>query len=122
MIGALRVLYYLGFQEVYLMGCDWEMPTDMGKEAYAWEEDRAEVVREKNNAMYTWIENVLKKLQPGFDKANFRIYNCNRNSKLSLYPYIEYEDAIDRCTIPPLEQTRGWYNIPNSSKNPKGEE
>lgn len=120
MIGALRLLYYLGFQEVYLTGCDWEMPTDMNKEAYAWEEDRAKVVREKNNDMYNWIENVFKKLQPGFDEANFRIYNCNKDSKLRLFPFIEYEEAIERCTVPDMKGTRGWYNVPNVEKNPSG--
>lgn len=113
MIGALRTLYYLGFQEVYLLGCDWEMPLNMGKEAYAWEENRAQQVREKNNDMYNWIEGVLKKLQPGFEKANFQVYNCNKHSKLSLFPFIEYEDAIERCVFPELEETRGWYDVPN---------
>jgi len=120
MVGALRMLYYLGFQEVYLIGCDWEMPLDMTTEAYAWEEDRAKVVREKNNNMYNWVENVFKKLQPGFDEANFRIYNCNKDSKLKLFPFIEYEEAIERCTIPDMKDTRGWYNVPNTEKNPSG--
>jgi hypothetical protein len=111
MIGALRILYYLGFQEVYLLGCDWEMPKE--GEAYAWEENRAPVVREKNNDMYRWISEVLQKLQPGFEEANFQIYNCNRNSKLTLFPFIQYEDAIERCMLPELESTRGWYDIPN---------
>ena len=120
MIGALRMLYYLGFQEVYLTGCDWEMPTDMTTEAYAWEEDRAKVVREKNNEMYGWVEGVLKQLQPGFDKANFRVFNCNKDSKLKHYPFIEYEDAIERCTIPDMKDTRGWYSVANTEKNPSG--
>ena len=84
----------------------------MNKEAYAWEENRGQTVRKKNNAMYNWIEGVFKKLQPGFDKANFQVYNCNRNSKLSLFPFIQYEDAIERCSLS-LDNTRGWYDIPN---------
>jgi len=119
MFGALRTLYYLGFQEVYLLGCDWEMPTDMSKEAYAWEENRAQSVREKNNDMYRWLEGGLKKLLPGFERANFQIYNCNRNSKLSLFPFIQYEDAIERCSIPTPTNTRGWYDIPNNRDTEK---
>jgi len=117
MFGALRTLYYLGFQEVYMIGCDWEMSNSEDKEAYAWEEDRAKVVRERNNNMYNWIEQVFKKLQPGFDKANFQVYNCNKNSKLSLFPFVTYEEAIERCTLPEVTDTRGWYNI--SNEDPK---
>ena len=87
MIGALRMLYYLGFQEVYLLGCDWEMPLDMEKESYAWEEDRAETVRQKNNNMYDWIDRVLRQLKPGFDSANFQVYNCNKNNFIPLYVF-----------------------------------
>ena len=54
-LGALRILYYLGFQEVYLLGCDWGMPLDMSKDAYSWDEERPEKVRKVNNKMYAWI-------------------------------------------------------------------
>jgi hypothetical protein len=111
MFGALRTLYYLGFQEIYLIGCDWEMSLEGN--AYAWEEDKDGEVKERNNNMYSWMEQVFKKLQPGFDRANFQIYNCNRNSKLSLFPFIEYEEAIERCTLPDVVDTKGWYNVPN---------
>ena len=67
MFGALRTLYYLGFQEVYLIGCDWEMLLEGN--AYAWEEDKDREIKEKNNHMYSWMEQVFKKLQPGFDRA-----------------------------------------------------
>jgi hypothetical protein len=119
MLGALRTLYYLGFQEVYLLGCDWEMPLNMDKEAYAWEENREQQVRDKNNGMYSWIEQVLKKLQPGFERANFQIFNCNRRSKLSLFPFIDYSEAIERCSLPELENTRGWYDVPNEESKDK---
>lgn len=119
MVGALRTLYYLGFQEVYLLGCDWEMPMDMDKEAYAWGENRAKIVREKNNYMYTWLEGVFRKLQPGFDKANFQIFNCNKHSKLTLFPFIDYSDAIEKCSLPSLEDTRGWYDVPNEETKKK---
>ena len=116
MFGALRLLYYLGFQEVYLLGCDWEMP--MEEEAYAWEENRSLKYREMNNKMYGWMTSALKQLQPGFDKAGFKIYNCNPHSKLELYPYMSYEQAVRRSTIPEVENTRGWYES-NSSNYPK---
>jgi|6_EtaG_2_1085325.scaffolds.fasta_scaffold12671_2 hypothetical protein len=107
MFAALRLLYYLGFQEVYLLGCDWEMPIE--GEAYAWEENRTSKSRRRNNKMYKWMESGLKRLQSGFDKAGFKIYNCNPHSKLELYPHLSYEDAVQRSTIPEVENTRGWY-------------
>ena len=118
MFGALRLLYYLGFQEVYLLGCDWEMNPNMEYEPYAWEEDRSKDIRVKNNNMYKWMEGGLKLLQPGFDEANFQIYNCNPHSKLSLFPHVSYEDAIERSTFPEIRGTRGWYES-NSSNYPK---
>jgi len=113
MFGALRTLYYLGFQEVYLLGCDWEMPNDMNKGAYAWDELREPIVRDKNNDMYRWIGEVLEKLKPEFDRSGFQIYNCKEDSKLELFPFMSYEEAIQRATVPELEDTHGWYSIPN---------
>ena len=118
MLAALRLLYYLGFQEIYLLGCDWEMNADMEYEPYAWEENRSKDLRIKNNNMYKWMEEGLKKLQSGFDKAGFKIYNCNPNSKLDLYPHMPYKQAVHRSTIPEVDNTRGWYDT-NSSNYPK---
>ena len=69
--------------------------------------------------MYDWIDRVLRQLKPGFDSANFQVYNCNKNTKLTLFPYMSFEDAIERSTIPDLETTRGWYNT--NSSNHKGD-
>tara|TARA_R100000458_G_scaffold16324_1_gene13981 strand:+ start:7083 stop:8141 length:1059 start_codon:yes stop_codon:yes gene_type:complete len=113
MFGALRTLYYLGFQEVYLLGCDWAMSNDENDNPYAWEEAKDVGVRRTNNHMYNWIEEVFKKLQPGFDRANFQIYNCNKKSKLSQFPFISYEEAIERCSLPEVVDTEGWYSVPN---------
>ena len=113
MIGALRTLYYLGFQEVYLLGCDFEMPMDMDKEAYAFEEHRAKNVRDKNNDMYRWIQEVFEKLKPSFARSGFQIYNCNPNSKLKSFPFMDYREALQRSVIPEFDDTRGWYGVDN---------
>tara|TARA_R100000458_G_C8272939_1_gene247771 strand:- start:1967 stop:3004 length:1038 start_codon:yes stop_codon:yes gene_type:complete len=117
-LGALRTLYYLGFQEVYLLGCDWSMDS---KEAYAWDEPRNEEFKKLNTEMYPWIEKVLEKLQPGFEESGFRIYNCNPQSKLKLYPYLPYEEAINRATIPDMIDTSGWYDVTKKSKEEENE-
>jgi len=117
-LGALRLLYYLGFQEVYLLGVDWEMPTDMEKEAYAFEENRAPKVRETNNKMFAWMSRILEILRPQFDKSGFKIFNCNPNSKLTIYPFVPFERAVENCTTPELEGTRTWYD--GNSPNYKG--
>mgnify|MGYP003134865004 CR=1 FL=1 len=116
LLGALRMLYYLGFQEVYLLGCDWEMALE--GEAYAWEEDKTLEKRKSNNEMYDWTSKVLGQLDEGFKKSGFQIFNCNPHSKLDLYPHISYEEAISRSTIPDINDTRGWYET-DSSNYPK---
>tara|TARA_R100000655_G_C2980006_1_gene191646 strand:- start:273 stop:1283 length:1011 start_codon:yes stop_codon:yes gene_type:complete len=109
MIGALRMLHYLGFKDVYLIGCDWNMDSN----AYAWEENRTNLEINSNNRMYEWMEKVLTLLEPGFKESDFNIYNCTPHSKLSLYPHVPYEKAIASCTISDMENLRGWYQAEN---------
>ena len=123
-LGAIRLLYYLGFQEVYLLGADWNMSTDEGVPGYAFDEHRDARHRNGNNRMYAWTTEFLRRLQPQFKETGFRIFNCNPDSHLELFPYMSFESAVTHAATPEIEQTRGWYGgeSPNAvQKSKKGE-
>jgi len=54
-------------------------------------------------------------LKPHFAAAGFEIFNCNRQSKLTAWPYVPFEEAIEDCRglVPkePLD-CRSWYEKP----------
>ena len=97
------MLYYLGCPRIYLLGMDlgW---TD---KKYAWEEHNS-----GGQGEFVKINDMLCELAPVFQKAGFKVYNCNRNSNCTAFEYRSILDAYDDCkgAIPddPLD-LHGWY-------------
>lgn len=113
MLAALRIAHYLGFHDVYLLGCDFHMPIDTAAPAYAWNEGKAPSGRAGNNGSYRILTSRFKALQSHILANNipFRIWNCNESSGLRVFPFMPFDRAIARATspfsIPPV--TSGWY-------------
>jgi hypothetical protein len=64
-------------------------------------------------------------LKPYFDAEGFEVYNCNPESKLELFPYVSYEDAVYRATMDlgnvDDERTFGMYCKPQEKQKNKVE-
>lgn len=107
---ALRLLFHLGVRTVYLLGCDFRM--QVGKRNYAFPQDRTPASVRGNNSSYQILNSRLQRLKPHFEQADFRIYNCTPNSGLSVFPFLEYEEAVERATaqIPKKVVTEGMYD------------
>jgi len=110
MLAALRLCYILGFRKIYLLGADFEMK--MGEQNYAFEQDRHKGSVNGNNGTYNTLKKRFKACQPLFKEKKLEIYNCNLESKLDVFPFKTFDEAIMECRnfIPHSEDTLGWYD------------
>lgn len=110
MLSALRLLYYLGFREVYLLGADFKM--EFGSQNYAFQQDRHEGSVKGNNSIYRSLNDRFAALQPRFIQSNFKVYNCYEESGLRAFPHLSFSDAIARAsrTCSKAIDTEGWYD------------
>lgn len=108
MLVALRLLHYLGFRTVYLIGADFRMTPEQG---YAFSEDRsAEAVRH-NNVLYESLNRRFEALRDHFKEHRFTVFNCIKDSGLTAFPHMPYERAIEKASAEcgkPVN-TKGWY-------------
>lgn len=109
MFAVLKIAYVLGFRIVYLLGCDFTMSSD---EPYAFQQIKNSGAVAANNNGFHVMEQMFRELKPRFDQAGFSVFNCNPNSGLTIFPFVNYRRAIESATnlVPqdPL-RTDGWY-------------
>lgn len=108
---ALKLLFYLGVRNVYLLGCDFHMDID---NPYSFESKVDENYVNKNNELYKVLIRDLEKLNPHFIKHNFNVYNCNKDSNLKVFDFIDFEESLKITTskIPISESTEYMYIKP----------
>lgn len=110
MLAAVRILYLLGFRRVYLLGVDLDMTPDR---RYHFAEQRTASSISGNMSTYSKLQRWFSLLQPFFLKEGFIVKNCNLHSKLTAFPHIPFEEAIDEATSHlgdySLERTEGMY-------------
>jgi len=109
---GLRLMHYLGCRRVYLIGVDFGMDEQHG---YAFDQARTEGAIRGNNNSYRIASGMCLELKPHFAAAGFEIFNCNRQSKLTAWPYVPFDEAVEDCRglVPkePLD-CRFWYEKP----------
>ncbi|MCA9089937.1 MAG: hypothetical protein KDA90_15050 [Planctomycetaceae bacterium] len=110
MLPALRLLYFLGIRQVYLLGCDFRM--DPGTSNYAFEQDRSLSSVRGNNQTYRVLNSRFRQLLPRFEAAGFHVSNCTPDSGLTAFPMLDYEEAIRavRETMPQRVITANMYD------------
>lgn len=106
MLAALHILWFLGFKKVYLLGVDFEMSED---NKYWFDEERSQGAINNNNNLFRNVTGYLEQLKPYFDRVGFEVYNCNPDSKLKVFPYVSFDDAISAYDIGLTESTNGMY-------------
>lgn len=104
---AIKLLYFLGIRQINLVGIDFNMDYN---NPYAFPETKPKGGVKYNNSLYKVLTGRLKLLQPSFKKAGLEIRNCNPSSKLSLFPYIPFEDAIKEVELSNDIDTKGFYH------------
>ena len=111
MLSAIKILYYLGFRTVYMLGADFNMSSEADQN-YAFKQHRDSVSVSGNNATYAKLNKRFTALLPEFAEEGMRIYNCYQKSGLTAFPYMSYNEALDRASATcskPID-TEGWYD------------
>ncbi len=110
MLAALKLLYYLGFRLVYLLGCDFSMKNGAERN-YAFEQDRTDKAVSNNMRGYEALNRRFGLLRPHFESKEFYVRNCNPQSKLKVFDFADYNDAVKASASRRSLDTEGWYNI-----------
>ncbi len=95
MLIALRLLCYLGFKRIFLLGCDFKM--DVHK-PYAFAQGKHQGGVNTNNDKFIIINERLTALAPKFKQAGVDVFNCSRNSELKAFPFLEFQEAVNLVT------------------------
>lgn len=95
MIAALKILFLLGFRQVYLVGADFSMKS--GKTEYSFEQSRSKSSAKGNSASYETLDRRFTEARPFMEEAGYFVYNCNPKSNLKAFDHMPYAQALDRA-------------------------
>lgn len=110
LLPALRILFYLGFRQVYLLGVDFNMDA---AHTYHFDQGRAPGSIKGNSSTYELLKARFTELKPLFDREGFFVHNCNQDSKLDVFPKISFADALDRAQ-------NAWGNVDVNAERTAG--
>lgn len=121
MLIALRLLFYLGVRQLFLLGCDFRMK--YGEQNYAFEQDRSRSSVSGNNKTFEALNVRLQHLLPAFQREGYTIYNCTPQSGLTVFPHLPYEAAVEQAMErqPRMITTAGMYDRERKSANGRSE-
>jgi hypothetical protein len=112
MLSAVRIAWLMGFNKIFLLGCDFKM--ELGKQNYAFPQERSKGSVKSNNSTYERLNDRFNRLRPIFEKNNLFVWNCYRDSGLKSFDYIDYEVALKIAAmgVPDIskERTLGLYD------------
>lgn len=107
MLIALRLLYWLGFRRVYILGADFKMKAD---NPYGFRENVPEGRVSGNNELYAWLNRRFAELRPHFRKYGYEVFNCTEGGKLEAFERLPLASAIERELTNVREiHTEGYY-------------
>ncbi len=106
LIAVIHIAYLLGFRRMYLLGCDFHMDEDT---KYFFPQERTEGAINHNNKLYEGVSGHLEEIRPVMERAGFYVYNCTPDSKLTVFPYKDFNEAIRENTISLATSTEGMY-------------
>lgn len=92
MLAHFRILHHLGFRRIYLLGVDFEMDR---LQPYSYDRIKAPGAVAQNNLLYESLQIRLATLYPLMLQNGLEVFNCNPDSKLKVFPYMSYEDALN---------------------------
>lgn len=111
LITAISILHFLGIRRIYLVGVDFKM--EKGEQNYSFEQETSNHAIEGNNSLYKRVNDVFTEMIPEFQKNGLEVFNTNRDSGLTAFPYVDLEKAIadEKGKFPDisLEETAGRY-------------
>jgi hypothetical protein len=120
---VLRIAFLLGFRKIYLLGADFKMSENY---TYHFDEQRSKGAVNGNNNTYDRLKDqYLPELKPYLEAEGVEIYNCNPDSNLKVFDFMDYREAIRRASSDlgdvDNERTWGMYSKPEERQNWKQE-
>ncbi len=116
MLASFKIMYFLGFKRIYLLGCDFDMQHDEKKNGkgltYAFQQYKKIGGCATNNACYSIISKRLKAIKPLLEKNNCKVYNCTSAPNFTPFPVMDFKEAIALETVK--------FNHPVHTKNMYG--
>ena len=110
MLIMIRLLFWLGFRRIYLLGCDWKMSQN---NPYTFKETISPKSVRGNNELFRWLSNRFKDLVPHFKEHGLYITNCTTGGKLDVFPRMTLEAAVkeelSRIDFTLHSKTEGYY-------------
>jgi hypothetical protein len=72
------------------------------------EQRTAQAIR-NNTESYRLLTGYFEALRPRFEEAGFRVYNCNPESRLRVFPHADLEEAVESAAVDLSGSTEGMY-------------
>jgi len=122
MLAAVRLIHYLGFENLYLLGCDFKMEWQRdGQGNYAFKQWRWQSAVKGNNGSYVALNKRFEALVPKFKEMGFKVFNCCEGSGLTAFPFVSFEDAVAKASAEcsKVVDSEDWYNhlVPGEKGN-----
>jgi len=114
MLAAFKIAYYLGIRKIFLLGADFKM--EEGQNNYSFPQHRSTLSINGNNKLYKTMNTRFNGIEKLFNIShNLKIYNCNPDSNLKSFEFIDFNKAISLVTKTFSENmdTYGWYENKN---------
>lgn len=113
MISTMKICYLLGFKNVFLVGCDFDMSN---KKKYFFDEDRSKSAINNNRNSYDLMNKYFSQLDNQFRKVGFNVFNVTEGSKLESFRTKSLKDAINESLIDTSDSTKGMYKSPSDKE------
>jgi hypothetical protein len=119
MLPAVRILFELGIRRIYLLGADFTMSAET---KYHFDQNRHVGSIKGNNSTYEKMNGWFKELRPLFEQQKFHVFNCNPQSNLKAFEFIDYKDALEEAhshmdfVDVAAERTRNLYDTDTREK------
>lgn len=94
---ALRMLYWLGFRTVYLVGADFHYRPE---KTYSFAESKNANACGTNNNTMAILDGWMRQLRPHFERAGFGVYNATQYSRLSAFDFVPLGQAVESAVLP----------------------
>jgi len=110
MLIAIRLMYYLGFRTIFMLGVDFRMAAGLG---YSFGQARDAGAMESNNVQYDIVNDWMDRLTASgtLDRFGLRMFNCFQHSGLRAFPYVPFDQAL-QVACKGIDQTPDlseWY-------------
>lgn len=94
---ALRMLYWLGYRRVYLVGTDFHYRPE---KTYSFAETKGPNACGTNNNTMNILCRWMGELRPRFEAAGFAVYNTVQHSRLTAFDHVPFADAVESAALP----------------------